>query len=221
MTRNVTLSLSLLCLLTSAAQAQVTASSYSEGGTAISTASGRGNTQLNASSYAAGGGYARATMTGRGTNGGFASGNSTASSYGGVAISNGRSVANGWGARSDAQSHANAYRGYARSDGTAIANGRFAQAGADAEANAFYNFSRSQARAVDNRGFTQSTYPTGTVNSGLPAGTASPITNYGPGIGGAAAVMNGGSMRTQVITSGRSGGMQSFGSRASTFIRSR
>ena len=45
-------------------------------------------------------------MNGSGTNGGFASGNTAASSYGGVAISNGRSVANGWGARSHANTRA-------------------------------------------------------------------------------------------------------------------
>ena len=80
-----------LCLLATTADAQVTASSYSTGGTAISTASGRGNTRLNATSMATGGGYARADMRGSGRNGGFASGNSTAIAAGGVAISNGRS----------------------------------------------------------------------------------------------------------------------------------
>ena len=83
--------------LTNDADAQVSASSYSTGGTAISSASGRGNTRLRSSAVATGGGYARSTMTGSGFNGGFASGSSRAVSHGGVAISNGNSSANGSG----------------------------------------------------------------------------------------------------------------------------
>ncbi len=238
MTRSFTFSLALAALfatLAPEADAQVTASSYSNGGTAISSASGRGNTRLNASSYASGGGYARATMTGSGTNGGFASGNSTASSRGGVAISNGRSVANGWGARSHANSRANSFRGFARSDSTAIANGNFAQAGSDSRANAFYNYSRSNARAVDNQSYYGQPYSSSGMSS--PSSSGTQYTNFGPGSGGApAANISGGSpanlgnaspasasgsMQTQIITSGRSGNVRSFGSRAAAFIRNR
>ena len=85
MTRLLTLAVAALCLLVSEASAQVTASSYSSGGTAVATANGRGNTRLNATAVARNGGYARANMTGRGYNGGFASGNSRAVANGGVA----------------------------------------------------------------------------------------------------------------------------------------
>ena len=69
--------LAALSFVAAEADAQVTASSFSSGGTAISTASGRGNTRLNSTAIATNGGYARADMRGSGRNGGFASGNST------------------------------------------------------------------------------------------------------------------------------------------------
>lgn len=57
-----TIAFAALCVLASEAQAQVSAYSYSTGGTAVSTASGRGNTRLNATAIATNGGYARANM---------------------------------------------------------------------------------------------------------------------------------------------------------------
>ncbi|TWU08455.1 hypothetical protein [Stieleria varia] len=146
-----TIALAAVCLLTAEANAQVTASSYSTGGTAISTARGYGNTQLNATAVATQGGYARANMYGQGTNGGFARGNSTAISHGGVAISNGRSIANGWGAQSVANSTARTYQGFARSNSNAVANGYWAQAGADANTSTFQQYGSSSAEAIDNR----------------------------------------------------------------------
>jgi len=149
-----TLAIAALCLFATAAEAQVTASSYSNGGTAVATANGRGNTRLNATAVARNGGYAQANMSGSGTNGGFASGNSRAISNGGVAISNGRSVANGWGARSHVNSSARTNFGVARSNGTAIANGAWSNARANSRANANWGQSSySNARAVDNRQF--------------------------------------------------------------------
>ena len=56
--RTLTLALAAVALLAADANAQVSASSFSTGGTAISTASGRGNTRLNATSIAVNGGYA-------------------------------------------------------------------------------------------------------------------------------------------------------------------
>ncbi len=143
------------------ADAQVTASSYSTGGTAISTASGRGNTRLDATAIATDGGYARADMRGSGRNGGFASGSSTAIAAGGVAISKGRSYANGWGARSNADSAAISLGGFARSNSTAIANGNWSNARSNAAAIATYGqYSNSRAKAVDNRWNQQPVYQT-------------------------------------------------------------
>ena len=137
--------------LTQQVHAQVTASSYSTGGTAIATASGRGNTRLNSSAYATGGGYARSNITGRGTNGGFASGNSRAYSNGGVAISNGRSIADGWGARSHVDSTARTVGGFARSNGTAAALGNWSNAAARSGVRTWGTYGDSNATAIDNR----------------------------------------------------------------------
>ncbi|WP_235908936.1 hypothetical protein [Roseiconus nitratireducens] len=133
------------------AQAQVSASSYSTGGTAISTAHGRGNTRLNSSAVATGGGYARSNITGQGINGGFASGNSRAVSHGGVAISDANSTANGWGARSRSNSYARTVGGFARSDSNAIARGNWADASADATTRTWGTYGSSSSEAIDNR----------------------------------------------------------------------
>ncbi len=147
-----TIAFASLCILACEANAQVTAYSYSTGGTAISTASGRGNTRLGATAIATDGGYARANMQGSGRNGGFASGNSTAIAAGGVAISNGRSKADGWGSRAHADSTALSLGGYARSNGTAIARGNWSNARAGAVSIAEYGqFSSGNATAIDNR----------------------------------------------------------------------
>lgn len=152
MIRSLTLAVAALCLLTVEAQAQVTASSYSTGGTAVSSAYGRGNTRLNATAIATNGGYAQANMYGSGRNGGFASGNSTAIAAGGVAISNGRSIANGRWSRSHVDSTALSMGGFATSNGTAIARGPWSNARAEAVSMAEYGqYSNSNARAVDNR----------------------------------------------------------------------
>ena len=162
------LALAAFSLVAVETEAQVTASSFSSGGTAISTARGRGNTRLNATAVAAEGGYARADMRGSGRNGGFASGNSNAVAIGGVAVSKGRSHANGWGARSHANSTALSLGGFARSKGTAIANGNWSNARADAISTADYGqYSSSKARAVDNRWIQQPIYQP------LPAPTSS------------------------------------------------
>lgn len=150
-----------LSVATSEANAQVTASSYSSGGTAISTAHGRGNTRLNSSAVATNGGYARSTMTGSGYNGGFASGNSQAISHGGVAISNGHSSANGWGARSHANSRAYTIGGFSDSNATAAARGNWSNAAANSAANTYYNYGRSSATAIDNRANTYQPYQSG------------------------------------------------------------
>ncbi len=133
------------------AHAQVTASSFSSGGTAISSAHGRGNTRLHSSAVATGGGYARSTMTGRGVNGGFASGRSSAISHGGVAISNGNSSANGWGARSHSDSRARTFGGFARSDSNAVARGTWANARSRATTRTFGTYGRSSSEAIDDR----------------------------------------------------------------------
>lgn len=142
-----------ICLFAAtAADAQVTARSYSNGGTAVATANGRGNTRLNATAVARNGGFARANMIGRGVNGGFASGRSTAIANGGVAISNGRSIADGWGARSDADSRARSNFGFSRSDSTAIARGPWSNATAESRATGRWGeISRSNSRAIDDR----------------------------------------------------------------------
>lgn len=128
----------------------------------------------------------------------------------------------------------NSFGGFARSDSTAIVNGNFARAGANSRANAFHNYSRSNARAVDNRSYGQA-FPTSGMSSpnslASPGSSGTGYTNYGPGVGvgGVPAVNNGGvspanasgSLQTQIITSGRSGNLCSFGSRAATFIRNR
>jgi len=151
-TRLFAIAVAAACLMTAEAKAQVTARSYSNGGTAISTASGRGNTRLNASSYATNGGYARSDMRGSGRNGGFASGNSTAYANGGVAISQGRSHANGWRARSHADSRAVTHGGFSRSSSTAKALGNWSNARSNSTANSWFGrSSTSRARAVDNR----------------------------------------------------------------------
>ncbi|QEF96177.1 hypothetical protein Mal15_02040 [Stieleria maiorica] len=144
------------------ANAQVSASSYSTGGTAISSAYGRGNTRLNSSAYASGGGYARSTMTGRGVNGGFASGNSRAVSHGGVAISNGNSSANGWGARSHSNSYARTVGGFARSNSNAVANGNWADARSNAVTRTWGTYGSSSSEAIDNRQTGYPVYPTNT-----------------------------------------------------------
>ncbi|MCC9658193.1 hypothetical protein [Rhodopirellula halodulae] len=150
--RLIAVAVAAICLFTAEANAQVTASSYSNGGTAISTASGRGNTRLNARSYATNGGFARADMRGSGRNGGFASGNSSAFANGGVAISNGRSIANGYGARSHANSTARTFGGYSNSSSTAKALGNWANARSDSTANSWFGqSSHSHAKAVDRR----------------------------------------------------------------------
>jgi hypothetical protein len=154
-------------LTSNTAEAQVTASSFSNGGTAISTAHGRGNTRLNASAVATGGGYARSTMFGSGRNGGFASGNSRAVSHGGVAISNGRSRANGWGARSHSNSVARTVGGFARSDSRAVARGNWANAASDATTRTWGTYGRSSAEAIDDR---FQSYPSVTPSSGTPGG---------------------------------------------------
>jgi hypothetical protein len=158
--------------VTEQAHAQVSASSFSSGGTAISKASGRGNTRLHASSVATGGGYARSTISGRGTRGGFASGNSRAVSHGGVAISNGRSVANGWGARSHANSRARTVGGYARSDSRAVANGPWADARSNADTRTWGTYGRSSSEAIDDRGYGYAAPAAGgqPTASGLPSG---------------------------------------------------
>jgi hypothetical protein len=139
-------------LISTDAHAQVTANSFSSGGTAVSTASGRGNTRLRADSFATGGGYARSTMRGSGRNGGFASGNSTAIAAGGVAISNGSSHANGWGARSRADSTALSLGGFARSRSTARATGPWANARSGAISIADQGqFSNTRSTAIDDR----------------------------------------------------------------------
>lgn len=149
--------LAALCLiaggLTSTdAHAQVTANSFSSGGTAISTASGRGNTRIRADSFATGGGYARSTMRGSGRNGGFATGNSTAIAAGGVAVSNGSSYANGWGSRSRADSTALSLGGFARSRSTARAMGPWANARSGAMSIAEPGqFSNTRSTATDDR----------------------------------------------------------------------
>ncbi len=150
-----------LCLFAAtAADAQVTARSYSNGGTAVATANGRGNTRLNATAVARNGGFARADMNGRGVNGGFASGNSSAVANGGVAISNGRSIANGWGARSHADSVARSNFGFSRSDSTAIARGNWSNAASDSRAvSGWGQYSRSNSRAVDDRRFLPQSQP--------------------------------------------------------------
>lgn len=154
-----TLALAALCLMTVEAEAQVTATSYSTGGTAVSTASGRGNTRLNATAMATNGGYARANMQGSGRNGGFASGNSTAIAAGGVAISNGRSHANGWGSRSHVDSTALSMGGFSRSNGTAIARGPWANARAESVSMADYGqYSNSRSTAIDRRYYQQPVY---------------------------------------------------------------
>ncbi len=146
-----TITFAALCLIAVDANAQVTANSFSSGGTASATASGRGNTRLTANAVAVNGGTAISRMYGSGHNGGFATGNSNAFANGGIAISNGQSYANGWGARSHVRSDANAYRGFAQSNGTAVANGFWSNAKANSQANAFGNRSVSSSRAVDNR----------------------------------------------------------------------
>ena len=148
----IVIALATVCLASVEAEAQVTASSFSSGGTAISTARGRGNTRLNATAIASEGGYARADMRGSGRNGGFASGNSTAIGVGGVAISKGRSHANGWGARSHADSAALSMGGFSRSKSTAIANGSWSNAASDSISIADYGqYSSSSSKAIDNR----------------------------------------------------------------------
>lgn len=157
MIRNITLTLAaaaaVLTLTIGAPEcsAQVSASSYSSGGTAISKASGRGNTRLSANARVQNGGYAKATMHGSGRNGGFATGSSNANSFGGTAVSRGRSHANGWGARSHAESEANAFYGVATSRSKAIANGRWANANSEAGADAFFNHAHGRSTAIDNR----------------------------------------------------------------------
>lgn len=139
-------------LISTDAHAQVTANSFSSGGTAISTASGRGNTRIRANSFATGGGYARSTMRGSGQNGGFATGNSTASAIGGVAISNGSSRANGWGSRSHARSTAITQGGFARSRSNARAIGPWANARSNARSIAAPGqFSNTRSTATDDR----------------------------------------------------------------------
>jgi hypothetical protein len=159
------------------ANAQVSASSFSTGGTAISSAYGRGNTRLNSSAVASGGGFARSTLTGSGYNGGFATGSSRAVSHGGVAISNGNSSANGWGARSNSNSYARTIGGYSRSDSNAVANGRWADANSNAATQTYYTYGRSSSEAIDNRQNTYQPYqsysPTNTqptYNSGYGSG---------------------------------------------------
>lgn len=148
-------------VMTGDADAQVSASSYSTGGTAISSAYGRGNTRLNSSAVATGGGYARSTMTGSGFNGGFASGNSRAVSHGGVAISNGNSSANGWGARSHSNSYARTVGGFARSNSNAVANGNWADARSNAVTRTWGTYGSSSSEAIDNRQNTYQPYNTG------------------------------------------------------------
>nr|WP_236649215.1 hypothetical protein [Rhodopirellula sp. SM50] len=147
------------------AHAQVSASSYSTGGTAISSAYGRGNTRLNSSAVASGGGYARSTMTGRGVNGGFASGNSRAVSHGGVAISNGNSSANGWGARSHSNSYARTVGGFARSNSNAVANGNWADARSNAVTRTWGTYGSSSSEAIDNRRSSNPGYPVYPTNT--------------------------------------------------------
>ncbi|WP_233148270.1 hypothetical protein [Rhodopirellula sp. MGV] len=151
------------------AEAQVTASSFSSGGTAVSSAYGRGRTRLHAGAVATHGGYARSTMTGDGRNGGFASGRSAAISHGGVAISNGNSSANGWAARSHSTSVARTVNGFSRSDSNAIANGNWANARANAQSRTWGTYGRSSAEAVDNRGNSGGYYPSG-LTTGAPSG---------------------------------------------------
>ena len=100
------------------ADAQVVSSSFSTGGTAISSASGRGNVHLRSHAAASGGGRAVAHMTGSGRNGGRATGAAIAASHGGYARANGNSHAGGWNSRSDSTAMA------ASIYGTAIANDR-------------------------------------------------------------------------------------------------
>ncbi|MCO8125507.1 hypothetical protein NHH03_27460 [Stieleria sp. TO1_6] len=154
------------CVLTSDANAQVSASSYSTGGTAVSSAYGRGNTRLNSSAVATGGGYARSTMTGSGRNGGFASGSSRAVSHGGVAISNGNSTANGWGARSHSDSYARTVGGFARSNSNAVANGRWADARSSAATRTWGTYGSSSSEAIDNRVTNYPTYQPSGNNGG-------------------------------------------------------
>lgn len=161
----------------STADAQVTASSSSTGGTAISSARGFGNTRLNSSAHAMNGGYARSTLTGSGVNGGFASGNSRAFSNGGVAISNGNSQANGWGARSHVNSYAGTVGGFARSNGNAIANGNWANATANANTRTWGTYGSSSAEAIDNRPSTG--YPVVSPGQPFGAGYATPYSQSG------------------------------------------
>lgn len=169
------------------ANAQVSASSYSTGGTAISSAYGRGNTRLNSTAVATRGGYARSTMTGSGLNDGYATGNSRAVSHGGVAISNGNSSANGWGARSHSNSYARTVGGYARSNSNAVANGRWANARSNASTRTYYTYGNSSAEAIDNRPNTYQTY--GSTN-------AQPNSNPGYSSGTTAAVYQNSTPRT-------------------------
>ena len=176
-----TLSIAALCLVASNAEAQVSASSFSNGGTAIATARGKGNTRLSANATALNGGYARADMRGSGRNGGFARGSSNAFSNGGVAISRGQSHANGWGAYSNANSNARTYQGFARSNARAVARGTWSNADANAGVSTFRRYGNSSAEAIDNRwnGY-QQTYgsPAGQGYSAPASQTYTPASNY-------------------------------------------
>ncbi|MCC9604109.1 hypothetical protein LOC67_26445 [Stieleria sp. JC731] len=167
----------LLTAMTTATNvdAQVTSSSYSTGGTAISSAYGRGNTRLHSGAMATGGGYARSTMTGDGRNGGFASGRSAAISHGGVAISRGNSSANGWGARSHSTSVARTVGGFSRSDSNAIANGNWANARSNAQTRTWGTYGRSSSEAIDDRGYSNGYVPNNgsSYSSGYSGGTIS------------------------------------------------
>jgi hypothetical protein len=114
-----------LALLALAAEgrAQVTARSYSDGGTATARASGVGNTTLHAEAAASRGAEAHARISGNGLHGGYATGTSIAVSDRGRAVSNAHSDARGWGARSHVESVAGSIRGVAISQSNAYARG--------------------------------------------------------------------------------------------------
>lgn len=144
--------LTSFALLPLTALGQVTATSFSTGGVAISSAHGWGNTQIQAHSAASGGGIARATMFGTGIAGGTARGSAIAASHGGVAIANGRSDARGWGAVAQSNSIAASSYGIAVANGTAVARGN-RWAGSDSVATALGGVAISDSQAT-NRGWT-------------------------------------------------------------------
>ena len=184
----------------SIASAQVTASSYSTGGVASARAYGTGNTNINATEAASGGGFAQATMIGNGTRGGYATGNAIAASHGGVAIANGRSDARGWGSVANSNTIAASNYGTAIANGSAVArHNAWANSDSTAVTNGGVAISNSHANArgwLGGRGVAHSTavsatdYGVGVSDShayarGLFGGTAvSRSEAYSTGIGG-------------------------------------